>query len=1248
MQFNFQNISSNPELQKLLKDVRAGKRVISIAGLGNGAKALVIASLQKETGKRFAFLSLRNRDLEDLERDLKFFYNVINNRNECEEQVFTLPASENDPYSGVSPHAELLERRALALWRLASGAGDIVMLTARSLLQRFVPPQETKQAGVTLRIGEELPLEDLLNHLHAIGYVRADPVGNVGEYSSRGGILDFYSPSRGIDESDEALHPIRVEFFGDEIDSIREFDPETQRSLRTIEEAMIAPMRDERSSAQDFQDWANLAREHWHDEKYDRALRDRTVYADDGEPFQGWEYLLPLVKPLTASVFDYLRDTILVIDEPSEIEKQIKTIHEELIRGFDRAEAADDIALLPEKLFLTTDELREKLVQLQRVELRLLGSAALSFEEELSTEEVGANAILSESAHEAFTRERAVGPLFLFPPDTNISETQIISRAVRKWHGKVSDLADELKKQTDQTIFVLPSTGVADRIREVLAEYDVKLTADLGVRIAESETSSTSENAHTTTPQSALPNPQSLIGDLSVGFSIPQFGLTFYIERDIFDEAIHVERRTNKTRATRSNAAAFLSDFRDLKIGDYVVHIDHGIAQFQGLFQLDASGGATTAAENYARAIGANTEAKPKHREFMLLTYAEGTKLYVPVERLDLVQKFSSGESTEPKLDKLGGIAWAKTKAKAKRAMRDMAEELLKLYAERKLAQRKPFSADSHWQEEFEASFPYELTPDQVTAVADTKKDMEGEMPMDRLLCGDVGYGKTEVAMRAAFKAVMDGRQVALLAPTTVLAYQHFQTFKSRFAAFPVNIELLSRFRSPKEQKEVLTAAEKGSVDVIVGTHRILSRDLIFKDLALVIVDEEQRFGVAHKERLKQMKKRVDVLTMSATPIPRTLNMSLMGLRDMSVIETPPRDRLAIQTNVVAFSETVIRAAIEQELQREGQVFFVHNRVESITEIAALVKRIVPQARVIVAHGQMGEKEMEEAVLDFVAHKFDVLVATTIIENGIDIPRANTIIINRADAYGLSQLYQLRGRVGRSNRRAYAYLLIPGEQALTPIAKRRLAAIREFSDLGAGFRIAALDLELRGGGNLLGGQQSGHIDTIGFDLYCQMLERTVSELRGEDIVEEITTQLNLGVDTRIPDEYISDMSQRLRTYKRIASARSDEELAKIKDEIADRYGRLTESVENLFEYAKVRRESENLGILSIDRIADSLAIRFSEKSRINPDQLMKLLTKNSNTKFTPNGVLKVKMKENKDLAKQVFTELEILLRELIP
>jgi transcription-repair coupling factor (superfamily II helicase) len=539
------------------------------------------------------------------------------------------------------------------------------------------------------------------------------------------------------------------------------------------------------------------------------------------------------------------------------------------------------------------------------------------------------------------------------------------------------------------------------------------------------------------------------------------------------------------------------------------------------------------------------------------------------------------------------------------------------------------------------------LTPDQATAIDDAKRDMEQPMPMDRLLCGDVGYGKTEVAMRAAFKAVMDGKQVAVLTPTTVLAYQHYQTFRSRFAAFPARIELLSRFRSPKEQKEVVAAVESGAVDVVVGTHRILSRDLAFKDIGLVIVDEEQRFGVAHKERLKQIKKRVDVLTMSATPIPRTLNMSLLGVRDMSIIETPPRDRLAIQTNVVPFADGIIRSAIEQELQRQGQVFFVHNRVESIATIADLIRRIVPSARLVVAHGQMGEKEMEQAVLDFVDYKYDLLLATTIIENGIDIPRANTIIINRADAYGLSQLYQLRGRVGRSNRRAYAYLLIPSEQELTPIARKRLAAIREFSDLGAGFRIAALDLELRGAGNLLGGQQSGHIDAIGFDLYTQMLERTVRELRGEEIEEEVSTQLNLGVDTRIPDDYIADMGQRLRTYKRIASARSDEELNRVSEEIADRYGRLPEAVENLFAYARVRREAERLGILSIDRTGESFAVKLGEKARVEPDNLLKFLAENPNASFTPTGVLKVKVGPARvDGGDQVFAALGEILNQI--
>jgi transcription-repair coupling factor (superfamily II helicase) len=1237
----FQSFESSENFQRLVAEVRAGRRLVRVAGLNSGAKALAIAALQKATGRQLAVVGLRGRDLEELECDLRFFYCALNNRpvtENCEAEVFTLPASESDPYSGTSPHAEILERRALALWRLASvetaAHNRIILLSARSLMRRYVAPDEIRQAGVVLRVGEELPLDYLLEHLVAIGYVRSDPVGSIGEFSSRGGILDFYSPSSTFDGT---ARPVRVEFFGDTIDSIREFDPETQRSIREVPESVMAPMRDERAGAGDFRRWAQLAREGWSDERYTRALRDRTAFADEGEPFQGWEYLMPLARPLTATVFDYLRDAVLVIDEPSEIEKQVRSLLEETQLGYDRAEAADEIALEPEKLFLSPDELRSRIDAVQRVELRLLGSAALAFEDELSTEEIRSSAAVSAASSadaalpSAFTRTNQSAPLFLFPPEPGVSEIEIGSRSVRRWHGRVSELAADLRAWTaagHQTIFVLPSSGVADRFREILREYEI--------------TSFTPEGAESSGASSGLRTPLMLTGNLSAGFSLPASQLTFYIEGDVFDEALHVERPRQQKR---SNLGAFISDFRDLKIGDYVVHIDHGIGQFQGLVQIETEN-AQTPGSVYARMTGiGNVEEKSAKREFMLLTYAEGTKLYVPVERLDLVQKFSSAEAQTPSLDKLGGIAWAKTKAKAKRAMRDMAEELLKLYAERKLVTRRAFHADSPWQQEFEDAFPYELTPDQAGVIEDVKKDMEQPSPMDRLLCGDVGYGKTEVAMRAAFKAVMDGKQVAVLAPTTVLAYQHYQTFRSRFAAFPVTIELLSRFRTPKEQKEIVAAVAAGQVDIIIGTHRILSRDLTFKDVGLVIVDEEQRFGVAHKERLKQLKKRVDVLTMTATPIPRTLNMSLMGLRDMSVIETPPRDRLAIQTNVVTFNENVVRAAIEQELQRQGQVFFVHNRVESIEEVAALLKRIVPEARYVVAHGQMGEKEMENAVLDFVACKYDVLVATTIIENGIDIPRANTIIINRADTYGLSQLYQLRGRVGRSNRRAYAYLLIPSDQELSPIARRRLAAIREFSDLGAGFRIAALDLELRGAGNLLGGQQSGHIDAIGFDLYTQMLERTVAELRGEEIADETSTQLNLGVDTRIPDEYIFDMSQRLRTYKRIASARSDEELERIREEVADRYGRLPESAENLFAYARVRRNAERLGLVTIDRVGESLAIRLSDKARIEPDRLLKLLAENPAASFTPNGVLKVKI-SGAGAASVIFETLERLLSQL--
>jgi transcription-repair coupling factor (superfamily II helicase) len=557
--------------------------------------------------------------------------------------------------------------------------------------------------------------------------------------------------------------------------------------------------------------------------------------------------------------------------------------------------------------------------------------------------------------------------------------------------------------------------------------------------------------------------------------------------------------------------------------------------------------------------------------------------------------------------------------------MRDMAEELLKLYAARKAVPGHAFSADSHWTQEFDDAFEWELTPDQLNAVRDIRDDMESPTPMDRLLCGDVGYGKTEVAMRAAFKAVMDGKQVAVLAPTTVLASQHFKTLKSRFAAFPVRIDMVSRFRTKAEQKQTLEDLAAGRIEIIVGTHRLLSKDVQYRDLGLLVVDEEQRFGVAHKERIKHLRKRVDVLTMTATPIPRTLNMSLAGIRDMSIIETPPRDRLAIQTNVVKFDAAVIARAIRTEMERGGQVFFVHNRVESIYSLGNLITRLVPEARIGIGHGQMNDDALEGVMVDFVSHRYDVLLATTIIENGLDIPNANTMIVNRADRYGLAQLYQLRGRVGRSDRRAYAYLLVPPDESLSPVAKKRLAAIREFSDLGSGFRVAAMDLEIRGAGNLLGGEQSGQIEAVGFDTYMKLLEQTISELKGEEVEDDVRATVNLRVDLRIEEAYIPDMNQRLTVYRRIAAVRSEDELGRIVDEVRDRYGAPPESVMNLAEYASIRLLADRIGAESIDREAQTVVLKFRPDAKLDPTWLFRLVQERGDLTLVPPAALKLNL-----------------------
>ncbi|MEJ7846902.1 MAG: transcription-repair coupling factor [Pyrinomonadaceae bacterium] len=1172
---NFE-IETSAEIGRIIDEVNRGTRVISLSGITSiAAKAFVLSKVQAQTGKSFVVVTDSNNELESWECDLGFWSST-----RSDSKLVSLPSFETDIYSGVSPHAETQERRALALWRLARETAAFTVLPAKSLITRTIKPTEVLQLGAILRRDEDFAPEKLIEKLVSAGYVREEPLNNIGQFSVRGGIIDVWSP--------DSPAPLRIEFFGDTVDSIRAFDPETQLSTEQMKEVSIAPMREFSASPQDFRDWAFFAREAFPDDHFARNVKDRTDFADEGESFSGWEFLFPLVKPLGGSVFDYVKDCIFVIDEPSLIEQHLSNIYETADRRLAEISNADDIGLEPHHLYLKPTELQDKLGKVSRLELRSLGKIAGVTDEEFGLSasglsEPGAvatgalladdkNPVATASGSDPDNAPRA--PLFLFPAVEKAPEFSIQSRSTRKFHGDIPTFAGSLNPEAN-TLILLQTLGLAERLEEILREYNVPFP-----------------------PESIV------VGDHSGGFELPSANLIVFAETDIFGETHQgeVPKKKVQTRTSKSKLGAFISDFRDLKPGDYVVHVDHGIGRFEGLQTIETGG---------------------VSREFVLLIYADDAKLFVPVERLDLVSRFSSGEASTPTLERLGGIGWQKTKAKAKRAMRDMADELLRLYAERKLVTGFAFSPDAPWQHEFEDSFPYELTVDQAAAIEDVKSDMETATPMDRLIVGDVGYGKTEVAMRAAFKAVMDGKQVAILTPTTILAYQHFESFSKRFSAFPVSLELLSRFRSPKEQKSVIERAEKGDVDVVIGTHRVLSNDVIMPKLGLVVVDEEQRFGVAHKEKLKHLKKKVDVLTLSATPIPRTLNMSLLGMRDMSVIETPPRDRLAINTQVVQFGEGVIKSAIELELARYGQVFFIHNRVETIEAIAALVQKIVPNARIAIGHGQMNEKEMEQVMLDFIDYKYDILVATTIIENGIDIPRANTIIINRADNYGLSQLYQLRGRVGRSNRRAYSYLLIPSELELTPIARKRLSAIREFSDLGAGFRIAALDLELRGAGNILGGQQSGQLDALGFDLYTKMLERTIAEIRGDEIADETNVSINLGVDVSIPKDYIQDTNQRLRTYKRISSAESDSALGQIHQEIEDRYGKIPGSVENLFAYGRLRKLAEKLHLLSIDKTADGFAVKLGENAKIAPEKLMQFLGENEGAVFSPSGILRV-------------------------
>ena len=1082
---------------------------MSLSGLTNTAKAVYLVLLWQAVERPLVVIVDGNKQADTLTELVETFFDILVASRDLPRPQ-TIPAFDVIPNQRLSPHSEISEQRAIGLWRLASGRASITITPVASALLRTEAAAFYRHLALTLRVGEEVPLEDLLAHLARVGYERREPVEMVGEYSLRGGILDIFPA--------EASKPVRIELFGDLIESMRRFDVETQRSVLKVTDVTLLPLLE-----------------------YPRP-------ADDADAFAGWEFATALGRPRHGTLFEVAGDPLVVFDEP----ESSGTAAERLWKRLEDPER--EPLCPPEKLFYRWNELRAHLEGRAEVSLREL---------DLSQSE--------DALH-------------------------ISTRPAMTFHGNMRVAVAEAKalvEKGNRVAIFATSLGELERLADVMQEYAVPF--QLGIESSEGAQPYLAERSYVA---GSAASTYLVKGNVRRGAMFLDARLAVFGAQDLFDRSELVAEQG----PTKAQLAAFTTNV-DLNPGDYVVHQTHGIGKFVAIREI-------TQGENKG--------------DFMLLEYANDAKLYVPLTRLDLIQKFrGAGEGSPPPLDRMGGATWSKTKSRVKAKMRDMADELLKLYAQRQMAEGFSFSADSNWQREFEDAFEYTATKDQLSAVRQIKRDLESKHPMDRLLCGDVGFGKTEVAMRAAFKALGDGKQVAVLAPTTVLAFQHFETFKRRFASFPVRIEMMSRFVSPKEIKATLVDVADGKVDVLIGTHRLFSADVEFRDLGLLVVDEEQRFGVKHKERLKQLKHNVDVLTMSATPIPRTLHMSLLGLRDMSVIETPPKDRLAIHTVVTHFAADLIRGAIEQEMSRGGQTYFIHNRIDTIFRRAAMIQEMIPQCRIGVGHGQMGEAELERVLLGFMKHDFDVFVSTTIVENGLDIPLANTMLIENAERYGLAELYQLRGRVGRSNRRAYAYLLVPPDTEISEIARKRLAALKEFSDLGAGFKIAALDLELRGAGNLLGGEQHGHIEAVGFDMYTKLLEETVSELRGVPVVPEVHSTISLGLDIRIPPEYIVDEHQRLRGYKKIAEAATKEDAERVLGEMEDRYGAAPAVVKNLLQFALLKSTAQKLGIEAIERRAGVLNVKFHKDSRIDPARLMELVSKSKDAQFTPAGVLRL-------------------------
>jgi len=1163
---------SQQTLRHIIDAIKAGNREINVTGLPGSSKALVLILIHQLLKKKILLITPSPKNVESLYSDLIFFSKklISTPENKASDSIFYFPHWETTPYEPQSPYTEISSKRLEILNNLLNEEAGIILITPESLLQRFLNKKELEKRCIYIEVGIEIPKENLLKILLSSGFQQKEMVEKIGDFSSRGCIIDIFASC--------CKNPLRIEFFGDEVVSIREFDLYTQRSINRLTRVNIFPAREVFYTPDSLNKIIEKFKKTFFiykdkGEAYDKLLD----FLKENISFPGIEYYSPLFFDNLISFFDYISsDFLIVFDEPLQIKTRVDEYYEEICSQWEAITKEGYPVFHPSQLYISPHDIYQHSRKFQQIFISLLPC-----EEDVQI----------ENYFKLYLKT-----ISFLGPEGGTDRLKSCLQELAKYRNK-----------NYKVYFVCSNDTYAKRLEEIFKEHDTAVIFNPENRIELNLTDLLLES-HPITEASefqAPHNPKILIGKISGGFEFGSIKLVFISEEEIFGKKI--TRRFRKS----FDSSLFISDFADLSPGDFLVHIDYGIGKFQGIKKINVNG---------------------SQRDFLTIEYLNNEFLYVPVENLNLVQKYMGLQGAVPKLDHLGGKSWERAKQKAKDSIRRMAKELLEIYAKRKIATGFAFSKDDNWMREFESTFEYEETPHQLRAIEDVKRDMESFKPMDRLICGDVGYGKTEVALRAAFKAAIDGKQVAVLVPTTILAQQHYQTFINRFSTFPIRVEVLSRFCSARKQREIIEELRDGKIDIIIGTHRLLSKDVEFKDIGLIIIDEEQKFGVEHKERLKRLRNEVDVLTLTATPIPRTLQLSLMGIRDISIIDTPPEDRQPIKTVVASFDKRLIAQAIRRELERGGQIYFVHNRVKSINAMERMLKKLIPMARIAVAHGQMRKNLLERVMIKFIKKEYDILLSTSIIESGLDIPAVNTIIINRADSFGLADLYQLRGRVGRNGHIAYAYLLIPPRTLLTEESQKRIRVIEELSDLGSGFKIAAHDLEIRGAGNILGQEQSGHIISIGFDLYCKLIEETIKELKGIPLEEKkASCSVSADIEAVVPDSFIEDPRQRIMIYKKLVEIEDLIALEEFKEEIRDKFGTLPKALETLFKISSLRILGNKVKISKIEISPKDIKISFSDEFQILPNVLTQIISgRSSYLRFLSGNSLAIKNLKNTD------------------